>query len=459
MRKRPLAHWLLGATIVTCLGGCAGLSDRKVNPPASDLRTSARPELRPEARASKQASTSATAAAQPVVNAVATAEDGEDPSAVRWTSGILSDSTSAVKQGVNKVTEALTPAPPVPAGDDPTQLSRKAKPTPELYASIARFYEQSGNPGMADRTYQQALHLWPKNVAAALNYARFKDRQGLAQEALQLYLSLAKENPKEAAVFNDLGLFLARTGKSEEAVRALERAIQLQPKRPLYRNNLAALLVDVDQPDKAMSQLAAVYGEAEACYKLGYLLQYKGRSKDAAALFARAIQLNPRMTEARDWLQHLEGNKSPPAQMARRPMVPQGAGPESPGAASEPPILRSVSPDAPVGPRAGPQSVPGWKKPAGVRPLPPPVTPLPSVNQEDRARAPGNRPGEIPPPETPSAEEPPWPDRAEPRSPPPEAPLPDEAPDPPLPSDSGVRPPPRTGSEAPRPLRPLPPVE
>ncbi len=355
---------------------------------------------------------------------------------MRWTSGILSDSASAVKQGVNKVTEALTPAPPIPAGDDPTQLSRKAKPTPELYASIARFYEQSGNPGMADRTYQQALHLWPKNVAAALNYARFKDRQGLAQEALQLYLSLAKENPKEAAVFNDLGLFLARTGKSEEAVRALERTIQLQPNRPLYRNNLAALLVDMDRPDKAMSQLAAVYGEAEACYKLGYLLQYKGRSKDAAALFARAIQLNPRMTEARAWLQHLEGNQLPPAQMARLPMVPQGAGPESPGAAPEPPILRSVSPDAPAGPRAGPQSVPGWKKPAGVRPLPPPVTPLPTVS-----------------------EEPPLPERAEPRSPAPEAPLPDEAPDPPLPSDSGVRPPPRTGSEAARPLRPLPPVE
>jgi tetratricopeptide (TPR) repeat protein len=370
-----------------------------------------------------------------VVDAVATIEKGEEPSAVRWTSGILSDSASAVKQGVNKVTEALTPAPPAPAGDDPTQLSRKAKPTPELYVSVARFYEQSGNPAMADRTYQQALRLWPKNLATALNYARFKDRQGLAQEALQLYLSTAKDHPQEPAVFNDLGLFFARTGKSADGVRAFERAIQLQPNRPLYRNNLAALLVDMNQPDKAMSQLGAVYGEAEACYKLGYLLEKKGRSRDAAALFARAVQLNPKMTEARVWLQHLEGNQVPSARMAQRPMVPHGAGPETPGPASAPPILRSVSPDAPAGPRAGPQSVEGWKRPL-LRAIPPPVAPLPSVGREQ-----------------------PSPEGAESTPPVPEAPLPDDAPDPPLPSDSGVRPLPHTGSEASPPVQALPPVE
>ena len=431
MRTRPLALWVLATTLTAYSGGCAGLSDRHAHRPASDLRAPAPPEVRREADVSKQASAAATEAAQPVVKAVATDADRGEPSAVQWTSGILSDSASAVKQGVNKVTEALTPPPPIPAGDDPTQLSRKAKPTPELYASVARYYEQSGNPAMADRTYQQALSLWPKSLATELNYARFKVRQGSSQEALQLYLNTAKEHPQEAAVFNDLGLFLARTGKSEDAVRALERAVQLQPKRPIYRNNFATLLVDMDRPDQAMSQLRAVYGEAEACYKLGYLLQYKGRSKDAAAHFARAIQLNPGMTEARVWLQHLEGNSLPPAQMARRPMVPQQAGPENRQPAPDPSIIRSADPNAPAGPRAGPQSVPGWKKPGGVRPLP-------SVNQEESGRVPENRPSEAPPPE---------------------APLPDEASDPPLPSDGGVRPLPRMGAEAPRPLRPLPPVE
>ncbi len=183
---------------------------------------------------------------------------------------------------------------------------------------MARFYEQSGQAAQAERVYQQALRLWPKHVGTVLNYARFKDRQGSPQDALRLYQDAVRDFPKEAAVHNDLGLFYARAGKNQEALRAFSQAIQLQPKRPLYRNNMAALLVDMGQPDEAMTQLKTVCGEAEACYKLGYLMQKKGDSPEAQRLFAKALLINPGMADARTWLQYLQTNRNAPVQVAQR---------------------------------------------------------------------------------------------------------------------------------------------
>lgn len=454
MRKGSFAVWAPVIGLAFHLGGCADLPERGAPRQATlSAAGSLEPKVARARSVSSQASAPAPAAGESVVAAVATTEGQDGPSPVRWTAGVVADSAAAVKQGVNDVTQALTPAPPVAPSDDPVQMSTKAKPTPELYAAMARFYEQSGKPAMAERTYRRAVQLWPTHLGLALNYARFKDRQGSTQEAFQLYQSAAKQHPNEAVVFNDAGLFFARQGRNRDAVWAFERAIQLQPKRPLYRNNLAALLVDMDQPDKAMAQLTAVYGEAEASYNLGYLLQKKGRSKDAAALFAKALRINPQMAEARAWLDYLEGNRTPPAQVARRPM---GSEPTSSANSYQPPqpsILRDGNPESQVGPRAGPRSAPGWRKPGDVRPLPPPVTPLPSVNEEDSARPPEARATR-----SRSAEEPPLPGSAEPWASAREAQITDEAPDAPLPSDSGPWPRPSVDDEAPRSTRPLPPV-
>lgn len=351
----------------------------------------------------------------------------EGPSAIRLTAGVVANSAEAVKQGVNKVSEALAPAPPVAEVENGATLATKAKPTPELFLAMARFYEQTGKPDQAEQAYRQALKLAPMHVVAALNYARFKDRQGLAREALEAYQTAVKLHPKEASVFNDLGLFYARQGKTEESLAAFERAVQLQPKKPLYRNNVGALLVDMNRPEKALLHLSAVYGEAEAHYKLGYLLQKKGQTREAAYSFAKALQINPSMSEARVWLRHLQGGPPPQAEVARR-VIPEsqpGPGP----AASSPPhpsvMPRDDGPPVASGPRAGPRSATGEREPPQVRPLPPLVKRLPSPHDENRAK-----PAEVRP-----SDRPPLPDDIEPESAAPDPPLPEGTPDAPLPSE------------------------
>jgi len=350
-----------------------------------------------------------------VVPAVAW-EDSAARRAIIPTAGIFDKPAETVKQGVNKVADAITPTPHVTPADDPTLLSTKSKPTPELYLSMAKFHEESGKPAAAEQAYQQALRMAPKHLGALLAYARFKERQGETREAIHWCQRAARLYPNEAAAFNDLGLICARHGIHGEALAAYRRAIELQPKRALYRNNIAVLLVDMGQADQALTHLMAVYSEAEAYYKLGYLLQAKGEIHQAMWAFSQAAGLNPSMKEARVWLQHLQAQQAAMARANRRPFdgfeglpTPQG------------PPARDQSPDdATLGaPRLPPNDSASAPR-LGARPLPPvtppspeaPVRRLPDADAEpSRPEGPVPWPRRLPPvsPERPIAfEEAPW---------------------------------------------------
>jgi tetratricopeptide (TPR) repeat protein len=329
----------------------------------------------------------ATADAGRVVPALAWEEPGSGPPIVQ-TAGILDKPVGAVRQGVNKVSEAIAPTTPVTPPDDPTLLSTKTKATPELYLSLAQYQEELGKSAAAEQSYQQALRIAPKHLGAHLAYARFKERQGQTQEALQCYQKVARLLPNEAAVFNDMGLLYARHGMNNEALAAYSRAIELQPRRSLYRNNMAVLLVDLDRADQAMGHLTSVYPSADACYKLGYLLQKKGQTRQAMSMFSRALVLCPSMTEARLWLNHLEATAegAAPAQVARRPADPRGT-PER----GEPPRdarLNDIPPAPPLPGDAGPSG----EGRGTLRQLPPVTKPLPRPDREE-IPAPAVNPG------------------------------------------------------------------
>ncbi|MCR4415938.1 MAG: tetratricopeptide repeat protein, partial [Thermoguttaceae bacterium] len=264
---------------------------------------SAPPEGRPIPSAS--ASRDHAAAPRTATNhvAAAVAYDDGTPGPIRQTADVWKETSEAVKRGLDRVAQAASPNSPgaTEVADDPTSLKTQAKPSPELFIAAAQVHESAGRIPQAESAFQQAFRLAPKHLPTHLAYARFKDRQKQSREALEIYERLAREYPNEATVFNDLGLYYARRGMNREAIAAFDRAVQLQPKRALYRNNYAVALVQSDQIDAAMSQLMAAYTEADACYKLGYLLQKKGDSALAMEYFGRAVQLEPRMVEARQW--------------------------------------------------------------------------------------------------------------------------------------------------------------
>ena len=226
--------------------------------------------------------------------------------------------TQSVKQSFNKMGEAISPKQNTNSlpSDDPTLLSSEAKPSVELYLSLAKYYEESNKPAEAEQQYRKALHEKPNHLAVMLSYAHFLENQGRYEEAVDYYQRTIKAHPKDAAVYNNLGLCHARKKKLKEATAALGQAVQLEPRNPLYRNNISALLVEQNRLQDAFEQLRSVHGEAKAYYNLGYLLSKKGDTAAAEHHFKQALLIDPTMEPAERWLSYLQ-NKAQPSPIDR----------------------------------------------------------------------------------------------------------------------------------------------
>ena len=230
--------------------------------------------------------------------------------------GRLARMTSAItgSSAVKAVKSVFTKDDAPVRGIEPPTVKESDENEPvgaDFYVKLAHLQERAGNLAGAADQYELALKADSHSLDALLGYARLRDRQGNFAEATALYRRTLKEHPKEASAWNDLALCLSRQKQTGEALAALQKAVELEPERKLYRNNLAKLLIDAEQNDLALEQLLAAHPPATAHYNLGYLLQQKG-DPAAALQFARALELDPSMSDARTWLQTLQGASAAP---------------------------------------------------------------------------------------------------------------------------------------------------
>jgi Flp pilus assembly protein TadD len=240
-----------------------------------------------------------------------------------WTSRF----SGAVKDGADKATTALTPKAEPPA--DPISLSTKPKKkTPELYVAMGLAQERAAKTAEAEKMYKKALEIAPDDAAALLAYGHLLDRRGQLAEATKHYKKCCKKHPENAAAFNDLGLCLHRQGQLPESATALREAVRLQPDRKLYSNNLATVLVEQGRRDEAFKILATAHGTAAAHYNVGYLLQQQGDKRSALEQFQMALNTDPSMTAAQDWVSKLSASDAP--MMAKSTRQPASYALESP---------------------------------------------------------------------------------------------------------------------------------
>jgi Flp pilus assembly protein TadD len=208
-----------------------------------------------------------------------------------------------MKDGATKATAVLSPKAEAPV--DPISLSNKSKKGPDLYVAMGLAAERSGKTAEAEKMYKKALEIGPNDAGALLAYGHLLDRRGKLAEAEKHYQKCCSKHPENATSFNDLGLCLHRQGQLTESATALRKAVDLQPDRKLYRNNLATVLVEQGRRDEAFKVLATMDGAATAHYNLGYLLQQQGDSHSAIEQFQMALNTDPSLAAAQQWIDKL----------------------------------------------------------------------------------------------------------------------------------------------------------
>jgi tetratricopeptide (TPR) repeat protein len=180
-------------------------------------------------------------------------------------------------------------------------------PGADLYLSMAGLQEKANQLDRATEQYEKALKIEPDHLGALLGFARLKDRQGKLEDATKLYERAAEKHPEVAAAQNDLGLCYARRGMLEQSIQSLAKAVKLDPKKALYRNNIATVLVEQKRVDEALEHLRSVHSEAVAYYNVAYLLNQRNDTAGAKAHFHMALEKDPNLAPAREWLAKLEG--------------------------------------------------------------------------------------------------------------------------------------------------------
>lgn len=257
-------------------------------------------------------------------------------------------SESSFGQSVSNAFQTASTKKRKPASNDPVSLATKTKPPDaDFYVDAGNVCSKDNDTENARINYHKALQMKPHHLGALLGLARLFDRQGQLDRATEHYLDAAKHHPGEAAIYNDLGLCYARQAKYGDAAKALSRAIELQPDRALYRNNIATVFVVQGRVNEALAHLTDAHGAAVAHYNVGYLLHKRGQRRQALEQFKLALQADPSMTSAGQWIESLSTELTPES---RQPVqVASGVGP---GATSEnssegPSLGPSIEPQAP----------------------------------------------------------------------------------------------------------------
>jgi tetratricopeptide (TPR) repeat protein len=282
---------------------------------------------------------------------------------------------STLKSGTSKVTSLVTPK-TVPLDPD----SKPPKPPgPGVHVAAAKMHMDMGNLAEAEGQYKKALKLDSGHLDALLGYARLEDSRNNFQAAKKHYQKAIKKHPNSAIAHNDLGLCYHRNGLLKEAEESLTKAVELEPGQKLYRNNLAAVLVDQGKAQQAQSQLITAHGPGIGNYNLGYLLAQRPDKAAALPYFHQALQADPSLEPARQWIAQLSPQQAMPPMMqppvyAQQPMVAQ----RQPMMPPQPPVYAQNQ-------AMNPPAQPPFAQVQTIEPLPP-TTSAPGIETPPMAR-------------------------------------------------------------------------
>ncbi len=157
--------------------------------------------------------------------------------------------------------------------------------------------QAQGKLDEAEHCLRQALQLVPNFVSAHNYLGVLFAQRGRFDEAAECFLQILRDQPADADACNNLGLVRAHQRRLDEAIAAYQRALQLRPDFPAARSNLDLLL---KERQAAAGATTAGHQETQRLMQQGLALAQQGRLEDAKAQFQQALEIDPRLVDARN---------------------------------------------------------------------------------------------------------------------------------------------------------------
>lgn len=170
--------------------------------------------------------------------------------------------------------------------------------------ALARTYDRAGmifwEYGNIPKTmdyFRVAAQLDPMNIVSRLHLANLYEGQDDLEGAVRMYEEIALAHPQDVRPLLSIGSMYARAAKIVQAEQGFQRAIQLDPQHPVAYYELARLYMlagmKMDAAEtlaEKVVELAPIAGNYDL---LGWIYHLNGKSTEAEAAAAKAVQLHP----------------------------------------------------------------------------------------------------------------------------------------------------------------------
>lgn len=174
--------------------------------------------------------------------------------------------------------------------------------TADTRFAAGQLAEAQGNFENAIAQYREAVKLDPNHREAMFRLGGVYTQTRRFNDAIvtwQRYLKLTNHSPQ---AYSNLALCYESAGRFDEAEQAFKAGIDRDPGNQACRVNYGLMLARRNRTDDAMAQLSTVLPPAAVHYNLGAVCEQQGRTEEAKAYYRRALELDPKLRDARSRL-------------------------------------------------------------------------------------------------------------------------------------------------------------
>jgi tetratricopeptide (TPR) repeat protein len=172
--------------------------------------------------------------------------------------------------------------------------------------------ERESSLDQARKSYSQALKTDSKCMEAYRGLAQVEQHCGNYQGALAWYRKGLAVDAKQAPLWYEMGICQARHGDWPAAQDSVSKACDLEADNRIYVKTLAFCFAKNGRYDDSVACFKRVMDEGQAHYNLARLLHHDKQDDLSRLHLQLALQANPKLAQAQDFLAQLDGRQPDP---------------------------------------------------------------------------------------------------------------------------------------------------